>query len=73
MKWDEGHESPDVIDRRGEGGGGRGLGGLLGIVPMLLRMRGGWLIALVLVGVVVVVVEAVVVVVVVAVLPNPAK
>ena len=54
MKWDEGHESPDVIDRRGEGGGGRGLGGLLGIVPMLLRMRGGWLIALVLVGVVVV-------------------
>ncbi len=52
MRWDEGHESPDVIDRRGEdgGGGGRGLGGLLGFLPLLLRVRGGWMIALVVVG-----------------------
>ncbi len=56
MKWDEGHESPDVVDRRGErGGGGDGGGGgrmgLLSLVPMLLRMRGGWVILLVLLGV----------------------
>jgi len=54
MRWDEGHESPDVIDRRRSGGSGRGLGGLLGFLPFLLRMRGGWLIALLLVGVVLV-------------------
>lgn len=55
MRWDQGHESPDVIDKRGEGGGigGRGLGGLLGFLPLLLRMRGGWLIALLVVGVMV--------------------
>ncbi|MBF5066122.1 neutral zinc metallopeptidase, partial [Salmonella enterica subsp. enterica serovar Istanbul] len=49
MKWDEGHESPDVIDRRGEGGGGGGLG-LLGFLPLLFRFRGGWIIALLLLG-----------------------
>lgn len=52
MKWDQGHESPDVIDRRGAGGG-RGLVGMLGFLPMLLRMRGGWVIALIVVGVMV--------------------
>jgi uncharacterized protein len=28
MRWDQDHESPDVIDKRGEGGGGGGGGGL---------------------------------------------
>ncbi|MDB4943894.1 MAG: uncharacterized protein JWP97_3428 [Labilithrix sp.] len=52
MKWDEGHESPDVIDRRGQGGGGGGIGGagLLGLLPLLTRFRGGWVIALLIVG-----------------------
>jgi uncharacterized protein len=41
MRWDEGHESPDVIDRRGEGGGG-GLGGgalrgIISLAPLLVR------------------------------------
>jgi uncharacterized protein len=53
MRWDQGHDSPDVIDKRGQGGGGGvGMGGLLGFLPMLLRFRGGWIIALVIVGVV---------------------
>jgi predicted metalloprotease len=51
MRWDEGHESPDVIDRRGEGGGGGSGGlGLLGFLPLLFRFRGGWIIALLLLG-----------------------
>lgn len=50
MRWDEGHQSPDVIDRRGQGGGGGGLG-LLGFLPLLLRFRGGWVIILLLLGV----------------------
>ncbi|WP_394847757.1 zinc metallopeptidase [Pendulispora brunnea] len=51
MRWDEDHESRDVIDRRGEddgGGGGRGPG-LLGLLPLLgplLRSPIGWLILL---------------------------
>jgi predicted metalloprotease len=49
MRWDQGHESPDVIDKRGQGGGG-GLGGLLGLLPLVLRFRGGWIVALVVVG-----------------------
>ena len=47
MKWDEDHESPDVVDRRGEGGGrggGAGLGGLLVLLPYLLRSPWGWLV-----------------------------
>jgi len=50
MKWDEGHQSPDVIDRRGQGGGGGGLGGMVGLLPLLLRFKGGWIIALLIVG-----------------------
>jgi predicted metalloprotease len=51
MRWDEGHESPDVIDRRGErSGGAAGLGGLLGLLPIVTRFRGGWVIVLVVVG-----------------------
>lgn len=51
MKWDEGHQSPDVIDRRGQGGGGGGGLGLLGFLPMLLRFKGGWVIILLVLGV----------------------
>ncbi|MDB4936609.1 MAG: YpfJ protein zinc metalloprotease superfamily [Labilithrix sp.] len=50
MKWDEGHQSPDVIDRRGQGGGGMGGMGLLGLLPLVTRFRGGWVIALLIVG-----------------------
>jgi predicted metalloprotease len=50
MKWDEGHQSPDVIDRRGQGGGGVGGMGLLGLLPLITRFRGGWIIALLIVG-----------------------
>ena len=47
MRWDESHESRDVIDRRGEEGpsqAGGGLGGLLFLVPWLMRSRIGRLI-----------------------------
>jgi predicted metalloprotease len=52
MRWDPGHKSPDVIDRRGQGGG-RGvgqLGSLLSFLPLILRMRFGWLIVLLALG-----------------------
>lgn len=49
MRWDEGHESEDVIDRRGEGGGRAG-SGLIGLLPLLLRFKGGWIIALLILG-----------------------
>jgi uncharacterized protein len=39
MRWQRGHKSPDVIDRRGAGRGGVGL---LGISMLLLRSRLGW-------------------------------
>jgi hypothetical protein len=45
MRWDPGHDSPDVIDRRGEGGGGGGIGmGALALLPLLLRSKVGWVI-----------------------------
>jgi predicted metalloprotease len=53
MRWDEGHESEDVIDRRGERGGGDGGGarlGLLGFIPLVLRFRYGWVLVLLLIG-----------------------
>ncbi|HEY1955897.1 MAG TPA: neutral zinc metallopeptidase [Polyangiaceae bacterium] len=50
MKWDESHESPDVIDRRGEGGGGGGGGGLGWLLWILLRFKYGWVIVLLIVG-----------------------
>jgi predicted metalloprotease len=51
MKFDEGHESPDLIDRRGQGGGGGpGLAGIAPFLPMLLRSRFGWVIIVVFVG-----------------------
>lgn len=48
MRWDESHESPDVVDRRGEGPAqaGGGMGGLLFLLPWLLRTPFGWLIVL---------------------------
>jgi predicted metalloprotease len=52
MRWDESHESPDVIDRRGEGGGrsegGFGGAGMLYLVFWLLRRPWGWAVLLVL-------------------------
>jgi uncharacterized protein len=52
MKWDEGHQSPDVIDRRGQSSGIGGIGGsgLLALAPLLLRHPGGIVILLLLVG-----------------------
>lgn len=56
MRWDQGHESPDVIDRRGESppmgmrGGGGGLGTVLSLAPYLVRHPFGILILLVLLG-----------------------
>jgi predicted metalloprotease len=46
MRWDDSHESPDLIDRRGEEPmqGGSDIGGLLFLLPWLLRSRFGWLI-----------------------------
>jgi predicted metalloprotease len=42
MRWERGHQSSDVIDRRGQGGG-PALGGLVGILPLLLRSKFGWI------------------------------
>jgi len=54
MRYDDGHDSPDVIDRRGEGprmgGGGGGLGILLYLLPWLIRRPFGWVIILLGVG-----------------------
>jgi len=47
MKWDEGHESDDVVDRRGEGAGGAGLGGLFWL---LLRFKYGWVVVLLIIA-----------------------
>ena len=53
MRSDDDHESPDLIDRRGErpvmGGMGDGRG-LFSLVPLLLRWRYGWVILLAIVG-----------------------
>jgi predicted metalloprotease len=52
MRFDEDHESPDVIDRRGErpAGGGGGLGLLFTFLPILVRSPFGWVIILAVVG-----------------------
>lgn len=51
MRWDESHESPDLIDRRGEepayGGGGGDNGPLLWLALSLLRTPFGWVIVLI--------------------------
>ncbi len=49
MRWDESHESPDVVDRRGDAAplrGGGGMGGMLYLVPWLLRTPYGWVVVL---------------------------
>ena len=52
MRFDQNHESDDVVDRRGEGGGGGGpaLAGILPFLPMLVRSRFGWVIIVLFVG-----------------------
>jgi len=56
MRWDEGHDSDDVVDRRGEGpaygfgGGGGGLWFLLQILPWLVQSPLGLLVAVGFVG-----------------------
>lgn len=50
MRWNENHESPDVVDRRGQGGGGPGLGGLLALVPFLGRSKAGLVVLVVIVA-----------------------
>jgi len=49
MRWDQGHESDDVIDRRGQGGG-PGLAGGAGLIFWLLRFKYGWVGVLLIVG-----------------------
>lgn len=45
MRWDRGHESPDLEDRRGQSAGPRlGGAGLGVIVSLLLRTRYGWIV-----------------------------
>ena len=51
MRFDESHESSDVIDRRGEGPAdegpaqaGGGIGGLLFLLPWLIRTPFGWVV-----------------------------
>ena len=53
MRWQRGHQSNDVIDRRGQRQplGVGGMGGLVGLLPLLLRSRFGWVIVLVILGV----------------------
>jgi predicted metalloprotease len=53
MRWDDGHDSPDVIDRRGEeprGGGGGGAGLFFYLLPWLIRTPFGWVVILAAVG-----------------------
>src|SRR3954469_14340109 len=52
MRYDQDHESSDLIDERGQGGGPRMAGGagLLGLLPLLLRFRFGWVIIVLVVG-----------------------
>jgi predicted metalloprotease len=55
MRYDEDHESSDLIDERGRSGGGGGGpqlagSGLLGLLPLLLRFRFGWVIIVLFVG-----------------------
>jgi predicted metalloprotease len=48
MRWDESHDSPDVVDRRGDepARAGGGLGGMLFLLPWLLRTPYGWVVVL---------------------------
>lgn len=48
MRWDRGHESPDVIDRRGDRAPVN-MGGMLALLPLLGRSRFGWIVILLIV------------------------
>ena len=52
MRYDQDHESPDLIDERGQSNGPRmaGASGLLGLLPLLLRFRFGWVIIVLVLG-----------------------
>jgi len=52
MRYDQDHESSDLIDERGRSGGGPQMAGsgLLGFLPLLLRFRFGWVIIVLVVG-----------------------
>lgn len=51
MRYDQDHESSDLIDERGQGGPRlAGGSGLLGLLPLLLRFRFGWVIIVVVLG-----------------------
>ncbi|MEM6788029.1 MAG: neutral zinc metallopeptidase [Myxococcota bacterium] len=50
MRFDDDHDSPDIIDRRGETYGGGGGGGFMLLLSLVLRSRFGWVGAVVLVG-----------------------
>jgi predicted metalloprotease len=48
MRWDDSHESPDVVDRRGEGPAlGGGGSGLFFLVFWLLRRPWGWVVLII--------------------------
>jgi predicted metalloprotease len=50
MRWDPGHRSDDVVDRRGEQQPAQafGGGGLFSLLPLVLRFKYGWLVVLLL-------------------------
>ena len=51
MRYDQDHESNDLIDERGESGGPRMAGGsMLGLLPLLLRFKYGWVVIVLFVG-----------------------
>jgi predicted metalloprotease len=53
MRYDDGHESPDIIDRRGEGPravGGGGAGLFFYLLPWLIRTPFGWVVIVLGVG-----------------------
>jgi len=52
MRYDRDHESSDLIDERGQNNGPRMAGGsgLLGLLPLLLRFRFGWVIIVLVLG-----------------------
>jgi predicted metalloprotease len=52
MRYDQDHESSDLIDERGQDNGPRlaGGSGLIGLLPLLLRFRFGWVLVVLVVG-----------------------
>jgi predicted metalloprotease len=50
MRWDQDHESSDLIDERGRGGNRMAGGSMLGLLPLLLRFRYGWVLIVLVLG-----------------------